>query len=443
MKHLIFVLSLFLLSTSVSAQLTPEQERADRLASVTANISAKRLAPGQGLLPDKMEVSENFFSAAFEWIFSPPFAGEIIGLGYESSENGARISSVTGCLFNESAFTRRFQGLLAVTQNGNIVDSGLFTADFSALTTGCTAVSLDAVVAPGEYAITVFFRYVDEDNLFAAIPGTTMGDVFDVQINNERPPITNDQSVIRGIGLAYTVDRFGTAANPALKDSGGLVLPGFLVDLTDPQRQTTFFAVRNTTDTPRDVQVQYYGDVFDGNPLRTDTITLGPQQTAARDIRSNLAGLQTVGNEARGIVVLKEAGGAADNLTGDFFRLDRANAFASGDRMAEGFSFCQDQEIRYVDFGSGTRFLMVLNQTQPDASTNIPYTAYDESGAVVAQGTYTTSSNLNVFDVSELVQGVSFGTLTFDFSGSDGGFVTGRYEALGQFSVELNSACLD
>lgn len=443
MQRFIVYLFLFVLSMPAAAELTKEQERAERLANAAPELTAKRLAPEQGLLSEKMEVSENFFSAAFEWIFSPPALGDIIGLGYESSPNGARISSVTGCLFNESNFTRTFQGLLAVTQGGVVVDSGLFTANFAALSTSCIAVPLDATVAPGEYAVTVFFRWVDQDNLFAAIPGTTMGDVFDVQINNERPPITSDSSVIRGIGLAYTVERFDIAANPALTESGGLVLPGFLVDLSDPQRQTTFFAVRNTTDATRNVDIEYYGEVYDGVPLRTDTFTLGPQQTVARDIRSNLTGLQIVNNEARGLIVLREPGGTAANLTGDFFRLDRANAFASGDRLTEGFDFCQSQEIRYVDFGSGTRFLMVLNQTSFDTPTDIPYTAYDEAGTQVAQGIYTTSANLNVFDVSELVQGVNFGTITFDFAASDGGFVTGRYEALGQFSVELNSACRD
>ncbi len=389
---------------------------------------------------DKMSTNEQFYSGSFGWIFSPPFGGDIIGLGYESSPFGARVTGVTGCLFNESAFSRVFEGLVAVVQGGVVVESTFFSRSFPSSVATCYTLSLTANLEPGEFAISIFFRYGDQDNLFAAIPATTNGSVFDVQINSSRPPTTSDGPV-RGIGLEYSIDRFEGDTTPRITDSQALLLPGFSVDTTNSQGLTTFLAVRNTTSTSRNVLIEYFGSALTDEPLRTDVISLAPQQTHARDVRTNLADLEISGGLASGLILVREQGGDASALTGDFFRLDRANAFASGDRLVSPTDFCNDQEIRYVDFGSGTQLAILLNRVSSDGTTDIPYTAYDEAGAVVFEGVYATSKNLNFVDISELVPGVSFGTVVFDFSGTEGGLVSGRYEALGQFSVELNSAC--
>ena len=42
-----------------------------------------------------------------------------------------------------------------------------------------------------------------------------------------------------------------------------------------------------------------------------------------------------------------------------------------------------------------------------------------------------------------ILAGESFGTVLFDFAGSEGGWVSARYSAFGRFSLELNAACLD
>ncbi len=131
-------------------------------------------------------------------------------------------------------------------------------------------------------------------------------------------------------------------------------------------------------------------------------------------------------------------------LEGDFFRLDPGNNFATGDRLVHPDDFCAVQEIRFVDFGSGSQFRVLIDDPQGEERPSFTYTAYDEAGErVVAERERYTSDNLEIFDVDDLVGGVRFGTVVFDFSNSGGGFVTARYSAFGRFSVELNSACLD
>ena len=450
-KHCLTLLltSFALLGTAFADTPEMDLERANRIAAAKAEqrgpVQLVTPSAPRGEAPttaDKMSTQEQFYSGSFGWIYSPPFGGDIIGLGYESSPFGARITGVTGCLFNESLFSRVFEGLLAVTQDGLVVESRFFSRSFPSGVTTCFTLGLTADVDPGEFGITVFFRYGDQDNLFAAIPATTNGSVFDVQINSSRPPTTS-QGPVRGIGLKYSIERFEGDTTPRITDSQALLVPGFSVDTTDPQGPTTFLAFRNTTSSTRTIEIEYFGMTLTDIPLRKDVISLAPQQTHARDIRTNLDDLEMDNGTALGLILVREQGGDASALTGDFFRLDRANAFASGDRLVASADFCINQEIRFVDFGSGTQLAILLNRLPASGPAQVPFIAYDEAGAMVAQGSYSTSKNLNFVDISALVPGESFGTVVFDFSSVEGGLVSGRYEALGQFSVELGSACRD
>ena len=84
---------------------------------------------------------------------------------------------------------------------------------------------------------------------------------------------------------------------------------------------------------------------------------------------------------------------------------------------------------------------MLLDRPRGVETASFTYTAYDQSGAMVAQEDYFTSDHLNVLDIGDLVTGESFGTVLFDFTSSAGGFATAKYSAFGRFSVELNAAC--
>ncbi len=220
----------------------------------------------------------------------------------------------------------------------------------------------------------------------------------------------------------------------------GLIVPGFEVAVAGGV--TTFFAVRNTTDNDVEIDVAYHGEVATRTPLRTDIFMLGPQETLTRDVGSNLAGLNVSDGFATGLIVITESGGTvAPNLEGDYFRLDPDNDFAAGDRLARPEDFCTQQEIRFVDFGSGSQLRVLLDTPRGAETASFTYTAYDETGTMIEQGDFFTSDHLNVVDIGDLVTGGNFGTVFFDFTRSAGGFVTAEYSAFGRYSVELNAAC--
>ena len=221
-----------------------------------------------------------------------------------------------------------------------------------------------------------------------------------------------------------------------------LVVPGFEVDVVDPEGPTTFFAVRNTTDAAIEVDVVYHGEEVTATPLRTDVFNLGPQQTLTRNVGSNLFGLPIDGDGfATGLMLISKSNGNASGLEGDYFRIDSGNDFATGDRLVSSEDYCDQQEVRFVDFGSGSRVRVLLAEPQGAAQPSFRYTAYRESGASIFEVDVFASDHLNVFDVDALVPFQRFGTLVFDFSNSGGGFVTAEYSAFGRYSVELNAAC--
>ena len=246
--------------------------------------------------------------------------------------------------------------------------------------------------------------------------------------------------------------RYSVELNGACRDLTGsrgqnvaeLIVPGFEVEVGDPEGPTTFFAVRNTTDDDVEIDVAYYGEEITGEPLRTDLFMLGPQQTLTRNVRANLTDLNVGNGFATGLIVLTKTGGDASGLEGDYFRVDSRNDFATGDRLVPSEAFCTRQEIRFIDFGSGSVLQILLEEPQGSAVPSFSYAAYtEEGGTMVAEGDIFTSEHLTVIDSRDLVPGESFGSLVFDFSAAGGGFVTAEYSAFGRYSVELNGACTE
>ena len=99
---------------------------------------------------------------------------------------------------------------------------------------------------------------------------------------------------------------------------------------------------------------------------------------------------------------------------GDFARVDFSNDFA---RMLATGDFCQAQEVRFLDFGSGSTFnVMLRNPPQGLNPTGFRVTVYDEAGTRVSsidlihRGGH--SRKLAISEVTDL----QFGTLVFDFS---------------------------
>lgn len=226
-----------------------------------------------------------------------------------------------------------------------------------------------------------------------------------------------------------------------------LLVPFFEVDTTDPNGTTTLFAIRNVTTSDLNVTIAYL-DL--SSALRHDeSIVLAARQTRTVNIRDVVSaeGLPADPDGfARGSIIVVAATVATNPvMVGDFFQVDVAGNFATGERMVSGFDLCLLAETRFLDFGSGTDLRILINSPQGDDAMVDPpsfsVSAIDENGVQSASVPFHTdqaSIKLSAADFTAL----TFGTLVFDFSNSDGGVIFSEYSAEGRFSVGLTSACL-
>lgn len=244
-------------------------------------------------------------------------------------------------------------------------------------------------------------------------------------------------------GIDFVLSSFGPSSTPRLTDRSGLIIP-IVVDLTSSQSRTTLFAIHNTADTSLDVEISYHTATVGEEPIRTDQMTLGPAGTATFDLRAHLDGFDTTGlDRVEGLALVTEQGAVtATNLIGDFFSLDSLNNFASGGKLVRASKLCNNQRIRFVDFGSGTEFQVLLNEPQGASGTpSFTYTAYDESGTQVGSGSFFAEKHLVFIDRAQLTS-QPFGVLDFDFGNSLGGSISAVYSAFGRFSVGLAGECI-
>lgn len=222
------------------------------------------------------------------------------------------------------------------------------------------------------------------------------------------------------------------------------LVPFYLVDTTDPFGTTTLFAVRNRSASNLDLSVQYVSPALD--VMRQDNLTLGPRETLTRNVR-DVAGLPADPDGfRRGFVRTTVTGSppGVDNLTGDFLQVDVAGNFATGDRLFTAADLCDEQEIRFLDFGDGTLLRILINSPQGGDELGDPPSVtvgvLGEDGAVFPATDIFTGLFMIELTAADFTT-LDFGTLLFDFSNSSGGFVFAEYSAGGRFSVGMNGAC--
>jgi hypothetical protein len=215
-----------------------------------------------------------------------------------------------------------------------------------------------------------------------------------------------------------------------------LILPGF--EVNTGTGATTLLGLRNTTNVQKQVSLVYFNTQVDDAPLRVDSFGIAPQATLTANLGSDLSGLEIEDSIASGLLLL--TGGATSALVGDYIRFDQANAFASGGRLLRSSELCLEQELRFLDFGSGAVLRILVDQPWGDLQPSFSYAIYDELGEMVTEGDVVTSEHLNIIDPLDWTE-ESFGTIVFDFSASGGGWASGTYSAFGKFSIELPSDC--
>lgn len=230
-----------------------------------------------------------------------------------------------------------------------------------------------------------------------------------------------------------------------------LLLPYYELDTNSADGVDTFFAVRNTTDVARTVFVTYYSQNQVGLPL-SEMVNLGPKQVRSFNLR-NVAGLQTNGlGFARGYIKIFEEGAISPyfsrNIQGDYFIVDAANNFASGDRMLndtgfDGFNdLCEKFEVRFFNgggFDGGTQ-LTIYSSVLQDGNEFV-YSVYPEAGgAAVRTGGVTLTNRSASLPASFLAGTTDFGVIEIAFTNTVG-HVSGIFNALGKFSVGVNALC--
>lgn len=258
------------------------------------------------------------------------------------------------------------------------------------------------------------------------------------------------------------IERAGDRATVPVKltrPGPAVVLPYFVVDMNDPNGVTTFFAVRNRS--AETIKVRYTYHRTNRSlvlPSVTETKNLGPHETRSVNVRS-IAGLPTSGGIATGYMVAEVIDSTtglpildSTALSGDFFRVDQGNAFASGGPLL-GFGplnlswdFCNSWDLRFYNggtFSGGTdiAFFVPYNPggTEPVVSGNV----YDEDGNFEGIVEITTSEYAFEANTSELDLPVAFGTVEWTFRDLLAGHVAGIFSALGKFSVGTPAICVD
>lgn len=227
------------------------------------------------------------------------------------------------------------------------------------------------------------------------------------------------------------------------RPASGLIVPFFEVDTTSGNGTTTLYAIRNVTNLGlSNVLISYINET--GDSIFQQIIDLDPQETRSVNVRDipNLSP-DAQGVARGGVLIAANVGFIEETLAGDFFQVDVAGRFATGERLVTLDDLCLEHEIRFLDFGSGTTLKVFLVQPRGaggGAPVSFTVEAFDESGNSLSTTDVRTDQVVIELEASDFTN-QSFGTLVFDFSNSQGGYVYAEYSADGLFSVGLNSAC--
>lgn len=149
-----------------------------------------------------------FYTAPFNLAARADAPDDTVGIGYATTGRGGTVTSITGCLYNDSTGDRDFTSVVSVIQNDQIIEAQMLTATYAPETYTCHELAgLSAEVEPGEYGIGVFFEWFFGENGFASIAGTSYGLAYDLEINGLRPPAPDVGGVtFRGLGVEYLID---------------------------------------------------------------------------------------------------------------------------------------------------------------------------------------------------------------------------------------------
>lgn len=235
-----------------------------------------------------------------------------------------------------------------------------------------------------------------------------------------------------------------------------LLLPYFETDKQDPNGVNTLFALRNETGGTVPVRILYLG-ALGAVENASQEIEIAPHATRTISLR-DVEGLPVDGDGvARGLVVLGVIGrdGGSDLLSGDFFFIDPATDYATGNTLLNmsfddtGNEFCSEWGSRFFrggGFSGSSSFRVVVDVPGGGQDFDPPTavgTVYDEAGTAIRS--FEIRTDLNTFQLSSAdiaPEGTSFGSLSIRFPDTKGVILV-EHSGFHRLSVALKGACRD
>lgn len=282
------------------------------------------------------------------------------------------------------------------------------------------------------------------------LAGAPAGAADGVVLKLGAAPPANPASVT---GAGSVVPRFSDRSRDQF------MVPMFKINRTSATAETTLIAVRNVSDQDHDVVISYFVDHVFSTPVlpdHVDSFVLGAKETETINLRDRpqLTGGQGSDAIIRGWVLVEHGDvGTGDVLSADYFRVNDAQNFATGERMVDvdASYTCTVWDLRYIAggaFSGGTRLEVFIDTPLGFGTPSFSVTFFDEPGNPL--GTVTVATNrqvaeLNVAQLLDLLPGSPspFGAMEILFqAGTNGGLVRASYRAQGQFSVGLDGTCL-
>ncbi len=283
-------------------------------------------------------------------------------------------------------------------------------------------------------------------------PGAVSVRILDEPIEDLRD--YSDEVLSGSARTAPTLSMNAVAARSAAT-TDVLLVPYFEADRRDPGGVSTLFAVHNETE--RDVPVRILYLTVTGAEQRADEVTLAPHATRTLNLR-DVPGLETdADGVARGLVVLGAVGAddSSDLLSGDFFFVDPAIDYATGNTLLNmslddsGNEFCAEWGTRYMrggGFGGASAFRFVVDVPAGSQEIDPPTavgTVYDEGGNAVQSFEIRTDSHTFALTSADLVpESVSSGSLSIRFPATEGALLV-EHSGFETLSIAFKAACRD
>ena len=228
-----------------------------------------------------------------------------------------------------------------------------------------------------------------------------------------------------------------------------LLLPYYEVD-SDPSGRSTLIGVRNVAQfVSTTADISYY-DVS-GNLVATEIgITIPASGVYTRNLQ-HVAGIPAGADGIkRGFAYVA----AATAVSGEYFQIDPANAFATGNRLVANGERCFIADIRFLQgggFSGGTHYQLFVDAplgVQPADPPTASFTVSAENGTIFGTVGIQTDQAVSEFTIGDVLSalpggiGPAFGSSLVVISASAGyGLLQATFSALGQYSVGVPASC--